>query len=163
MKILIFGTGGAGKSVLAHHLAETRSLAFLELDMIAWVGIDPPRRFPLEESLQKIDAFMEQSSSWVMEGAYGDMIEYLLPHCDEVFFLNPGIEACITNAKNRPWEPHKFNSPEEQKRFLPTLVDWLRLYETRDDEYGLPRHRELFDAFKGKKTEHTDPAAFLRP
>ena len=37
------------------------------------------------------------------------------------------------------------------------LVAWVREYETRDDEYGLARHRAIFDAYAGRKREHVRP------
>jgi len=33
------------------------------------------------------------------------------------------------------------------------LLDWVREYETRADEYSLARHRELFEGFRGPKVE----------
>ena len=38
---------------------------------------------------------------------------------------------------------------------LTHLVQWVREYETREDEYGFKRHRELFDRFQGRKREYT--------
>jgi len=36
------------------------------------------------------------------------------------------------------------------------LVRWVREYETRDDEFSLRRHRQLFAQFDGEKVEYTD-------
>jgi hypothetical protein len=36
---------------------------------------------------------------------------------------------------------------------LEALVAWVREYDTRADEYGLARHRAIFDAFRGPKRE----------
>jgi len=36
-----------------------------------------------------------------------------------------------------------------------TLIDWVREYETGDDEYGLRRHRAVCERFDGKKREST--------
>ena len=156
MKIVVFGNTGSGKSTLARRLSDVHGLAFLELDMIAWKSKDPPARFPLQESVSKIDDFINQHDGWVMEGAYGDFVVHLLAHADEFIFLNPGIEACISNAKSRPWEPHKYKSAKEQNDFLPNLIDWLKQYETREDEFGLMRHVEIFSSFTGKKTEFNE-------
>jgi hypothetical protein len=38
---------------------------------------------------------------------------------------------------------------------LDQLIQWVREFETRDDEYGLKRHRNLFDNFTGPKKEYT--------
>jgi hypothetical protein len=38
---------------------------------------------------------------------------------------------------------------------LTQLVQWVREYETREDEYGLRRHRQVFEQFAGRKHEYT--------
>jgi hypothetical protein len=37
---------------------------------------------------------------------------------------------------------------------LEALLAWVREYETRDDEYGLARHRAVFEGFRGPKREY---------
>ena len=75
-------------------------------------------------------------------------------------FLNPGIETCITHYHTRPWEPEKFESKEQQDANLQNLINWVKEYETRTDEYGLKRHRNLFDNFTGKKREYTSVSTY---
>lgn len=84
----------------------------------------------------------------------------MLPHCTELRFLNPGIEACVAHCRRRPWEPEKFASAEEQQAVLPGLIDWVREYESRDDEYGLKRHRRIFAGFGGPKREYTSVESY---
>ena len=69
--------------------------------------------------------------------------------------MNPGIEVCVAHCHRRPWEPEKYPSKEAQDQKLDFLLDWVREYETRDDEYGLKRHRQVFDRFPGRKREYT--------
>jgi hypothetical protein len=38
---------------------------------------------------------------------------------------------------------------------LDKLIQWVKDYENRDDEFGLKRHRQLFDNFRGRKREYT--------
>lgn len=42
------------------------------------------------------------------------------------------------------------------------LIDWVREYETRDDEFSLREHRRLFDTHDGPKTEYTSNAEAAR-
>jgi hypothetical protein len=75
-------------------------------------------------------------------------------------FLNPGIEACVANARRRPWEPHKYASKEKQDANLDMLIGWIREYETRSDEtFSRSTHRALFDSFAGDKIELTSREA----
>ena len=43
---------------------------------------------------------------------------------------------------------------------LDVLIQWVRAYESRDDEYGLKRHRHVFDTFTGAKKEYTSVASY---
>jgi hypothetical protein len=39
-------------------------------------------------------------------------------------------------------------------------VAWVREYETRNDEYGLKRHRQIYDQFSGSKREYTSVVSY---
>jgi len=95
-----------------------------------------------------------------MEGCYGDLVEAALPHCTELRFLNPGVETCVEHCNRRPWEPAKFASAEQQQAMLSLLIEWVRNYETRSDEYGLQRHRQIYDQFAGPKREYTSVVSY---
>ncbi|MEO8180301.1 MAG: methyltransferase domain-containing protein [Deltaproteobacteria bacterium] len=152
-RIVIFGNAGAGKSTLARQLAREHGLAHLDLDTLAWQPDVPPQRRPLAQSARGIRAFTAQHPAWVVEGCYSDLLELALPDCTELVFLNPGVEACIAHCRARPWEPHKYASKAEQDANLALLLDWVRQYETRDDELSLRSHRRLYDGFAGLKRE----------
>jgi adenylate kinase family enzyme len=153
MKIILLGNAGAGKSTMARRIIGDSPVPRLSLDQIAWdVG---PKRKPLELSLRLLNDFIQSNKEWVIEGCYSDLVEAALPHCTELRFLNPGIEVCVAHCHRRPWEPEKFSSPEDQTAMLAQLVQWVREYETREDEYGLKRHRQVFDRFPGRKREYT--------
>ncbi len=152
-RILIFGNSGSGKSTLARQLAQERGLAHLDLDTLAWQPGMPPRRRPLAESERELRAFTALHPSWVVEGCYSDLLELVLPECKELLFLNPGVDACIAHCRARPWEPHKYASKADQDANLELLLDWVRDYETRDDEFSLRSHRRLYDNFAGLKRE----------
>lgn len=105
----------------------------------------------MSESAAEIEAFVAQHRDWVIEGTYGDLIEIAVPHAEEIRFLNPGVEACVANCRSRPWEPEKYATQAEQDAMLEFLIDWVRQYDQRTDEYSLSRHRAIYDAFEGPK------------
>jgi hypothetical protein len=94
--------------------------------------------------------FIKSNEEWVSEGCNSDLIEAALPCCTELRFLNPGVEICVTHCYRRPWGSEKFSSPENQAAMLTMLVQRVRDYETRDDEYSLKRHRQIFERFDGQ-------------
>jgi hypothetical protein len=139
-------------------MLEREPAARLSLDELAFSeGIE---RRPLEACVAEALEFIASNDSWIVEGCYGDIVAPLLPHADTLIFLNPGVETCVAHCQARPWEPEKFESHAAQEANLQNLIDWVRAYESRDDEYGLKRHRALFDAFKGRKVEYNQPSEY---
>ena len=160
MKVVIFGNSASGKSTFAKKLAKQYQLAHLDLDTLAWLPASspetPPQRQDIAVSVAKINDFISQQPSWVIEGCYSDLLSHTLELCTEVVFLNLPVEDCITNAKNRPWEPHKYHSKAEQDANLPMLIDWIAQYESRDDTFSKSAHQSLYAKFNGKKIELTE-------
>ncbi len=153
MRILLLGNAGSGKTTMARRLMDCHSLAYLSLDEIAWAeGIV---RRPIAESLQCLQKFMDHHAAWIIEGCYGELMEFALPYCTELRFLNPGVDVCVEHCRCRAWEPSKFQDEAEQRASLTSLIAWVREYETRDDEFGLKWHRRLFQRFSGVKKEYT--------
>ncbi len=151
MKTILLGNAGSGKSTMAKAIMGSTSIPRLSLDEIAWDK--PAIRMPIDQSVDLVTAYINEHKSWILEGCYSDIIEATLPYCEELIFLNPGIDVCVKHCHMRPWEPEKFKSSEQQDANLQNLINWVKEYETRDDEYGLKRHRQLFESFDGNKRE----------
>jgi len=158
MKTILIGNSGSGKSTLSRKLLKAESAARLSLDELAFsVGAE---RRPLNDSIEDAMRFIETNESWIIEGCYADIISPLLPFAETLIFLNPGIETCVLHCQSRPWEPEKFPSPAAQHANLENLINWVREYESRNDEYGLSRHRALYESFQGNKIEYNNPADY---
>ncbi|MGH1539777.1 MAG: shikimate kinase [Arenicella sp.] len=150
--ILIFGNSGSGKSTLAKELCLERGLAHLDLDIVAWEDAPMPKRMPLEASKEKIEKFLAQHKGWVVEGCYTDLLEILVPESTEIIFLNLSVDLCRANAQQRPWEPHKYQSKQEQDANLDMLLEWIAQYTNRNDTFSFDSHRAFYDQYPGKKT-----------
>lgn len=150
-KILIFGNSGSGKSTLARKLCSAEDLAHLDLDTLAWLPTPPPQRKPLAESEPEILAFINSNSAWIVEGCYSDLLEIALPYTNEMIFMNLPVELCIENARNRPWEPHKYESKQAQDNNLQMLIDWISQYPMRTDTFSRGSHLRLYEKFSGEK------------
>jgi len=153
-RVLIFGNSGAGKSTLAQVICQRLGAAHLDLDTLAWEASSPPVRRPVTAGGRDIDDFIDRHESWVIEGCYADLLASAARRADTMIFLNPGVAQCVANCRARPWEPHKYESEAAQNRNLEMLVDWVRRYPERDDEFSLPAHRRLFDGFPGVRLEY---------
>jgi adenylate kinase family enzyme len=151
VKLLVIGNSGSGKSTFARRISA--GVAYLELDMIVWEPHQIAVARPIDVVRDELSAFLANHDAWVIEGCDGDLAELVLPACSELVFLNPGVDACIANNRGRPWEPHKYDSAEDQERMLPLLLDWVAGYYTRTDPRSYAFHRRLYDAFAGAKRE----------
>src|SRR5690606_1506219 len=131
-----------------------REIPVLSLGEIAWqAGV---QRRPPAESRDALLAFIGPHEQRPIEGCYGDLVENALPHCEDPIFLNPGVDACVPHCPQRPWGPSQCASAQEQQAALAGLLEWVKTYETRADEYGLARHRQIYDGFPGRKRELRD-------
>ena len=155
-KIVIFGNSGSGKSTLAHEPCAEEKLAHLDLDGIAWKPGMPPERRSLEDSGRDIADFTESHLSWVIEGCYSDLLALVIPQATELIFLDLSVEDCIANARQRPWEPHKYATKAAQDANLAMLLDWIAQYAVREDTFSRTAHEALFACFNGPKTRFTD-------
>ena len=153
LHIIIIGNSGSGKSTLAKKIKKQCNCAHLDLDTLAWQDIVPPERKAIEDSEKEIKAFLNTNTNWVIEGGYTDLIELVLDSTCILIYLNPGVDSCIENCKNRPWEPHKYASIELQNENLNMLLDWVFDYESRDDTFSKSAHNSMFNTFKGYKYE----------
>lgn len=153
MRIAILGNSGSGKSTLATWLAQAADLAVLDLDSVAWEPDQPAvaRSSALAEA--DVAAFCATHTGWVLEGCYANLVEAALRFEPFLIFLNPGLERCTAHCLNRPWEPHKYPSRQEQDANLPFLLAWVAEYYTRDGPMSLAAHQAVFDRYPGRKVE----------
>jgi adenylate kinase family enzyme len=159
-RIAIIGNSGSGKSTLATRLATASALAHLDLDTLAWLRTEPPARRSLTDSAHDVAGFVAAHPRWVIEGCYADLVELVLPACSCLALLDPGTDACVANARSRPWEPHKYATPSAQDANLAMLVGWIRDYELRDDGvFSRRAHEALFERFTGAKQRLQSRAA----
>jgi adenylate kinase family enzyme len=150
-KIIVFGNSGSGKSTLAKELSKAHNLGHLDLDSLAWEETTPPTRRPLKASEQEIKKFIASNDKWVIEGCYSDLLELIVGFSSQIIFMDLPVGACVINAKNRPWEPHKYKSKEDQDSNLDMLIDWIKNYNSRKDTFSRSAHQKFYDIYPRTK------------
>ena len=163
MRLAILGNSGSGKSTLARWAAEQTGAALLDLDTIVWEpGLVAVARSP-EAAKADLHAFCAKAGHWIVEGCYASLIAEVLDYSPLLIFLNPGKAQCVANCRNRPWEPHKYSSREEQDTYLDFLLTWVGEYYTRDGDMSFAGHAACFGSYTGRKLEVAEPPVLAPP
>jgi adenylate kinase family enzyme len=131
-KILVIGSGGAGKSTFARQLGRALQLEVIHLDSIYWSPgwVEMPK----PEWRRTVEALTARES-WVMDGNYSGTLELRLAACDTVIFLDLPRLLClwrvlkrIVRYRGRSRLDMGAGCPE---RFDWTFVRWVWGYPTR--------------------------------
>lgn len=97
-RILIVGSGGAGKSTLAKRLGEQTKIPVVHLDFhhwhAGWVEI------PKDVWRKKVEELL-QTDSWIMDGNYSGTLDIMLTACDTVIFLDLPRILCLWRVLKR--------------------------------------------------------------
>ncbi|HVF56900.1 MAG TPA: DNA topology modulation protein [Pyrinomonadaceae bacterium] len=97
-KVLVIGSGGAGKSTFSKRLGEILGVEVVHLDSLYWKPgwVETPKDVWKEtiENLLKRDA-------WIMDGNYSGTLEMRLAACDAVIFLDIARGVCLWRVTRR--------------------------------------------------------------
>ena len=97
-RVLVVGSPGAGKTVLATRLAATLGLPLVHLDREfhrpGWV--EPP----LEEWVARVEELIA-GEEWVLDGNYGSTMELRLSRADTAIFLDLPTATCVAGVLQR--------------------------------------------------------------
>ena len=162
-KVLVIGSAGAGKTVLATKLGALTGLPVVHLDALhwkpGWVGMP-------SDAWKRTVAEVAQRECWIMDGNYGGTMDERLEACDTVVFLAFPRLPCLYRVFKRfvtyrgktrpdlhPGCPEMFPDieflswiwtyPEEK---MPKILERLRSYGGRKEVFILrtPRAVEGF-------------------
>ena len=97
-RVLILGSGGAGKSTLARQLGERTGLPVIHLDRMWW------RPGWVNCSQEEFDLALERELAgerWIIDGNYNRTLERRLTRADTVVFLDYPARTCLWGALRR--------------------------------------------------------------
>jgi adenylate kinase family enzyme len=97
-RILILGSGGAGKSTLASRLGELLKLEVIHLDSYYWKSgwIETPKE-EWEEVIERLII----GDSWIIDGNYSRTLGQRIKECDTVIFLDRSRWICLWRVLKR--------------------------------------------------------------
>lgn len=108
-RILIIGSGGAGKSTLARELAQRKGLPVIHLDRHFWRDnwVEPDREVWAAQARELIAA-----DAWVMDGNYGGTMDMRIERADTIIFLAMSRWLCMYRVIKRRLRFHKRSRPD---------------------------------------------------
>ena len=97
-RIIIIGSGGAGKSTLARQLGERLHLDVYHLDALmwrpGWVMAPREERIDIQQQLVK-------NNQWIIDGNFGNTLDIRLQEADTVILIDLPRIVCIYRVLKR--------------------------------------------------------------
>jgi adenylate kinase family enzyme len=91
-RILVIGSGGAGKSTFSAKLGLKVGLPVLHLDAHFWsAGWIEPDKAEWRQTVERLTA----QENWIMDGNYGGTLDIRLAACDTIIFLDRPRYLCL--------------------------------------------------------------------
>ena len=131
-RVLVIGSGGAGKSTLAARIAARAGLSVIHLDSLYWRAgwVETPA-----EEWTRIVTELTARPAWVMDGNYGGTLDLRLTACDMVIFLDVPRLRCLTRVIWRWLRYHGRSRPNMaagcEERLDWEFVKWIWSYPSR--------------------------------
>ncbi|HJR06304.1 MAG TPA: DNA topology modulation protein [Pyrinomonadaceae bacterium] len=97
-KVLVIGSGGAGKSTFARRLGKLLSIEVIHLDTLYWNAgwVETPKA-----AWAATVAELVGRDSWIMDGNYSGTFDIRLKACDAVVFLDMPRLVCLWRVLKR--------------------------------------------------------------
>jgi adenylate kinase family enzyme len=148
-KILVIGSGGAGKSIFSRRLGEILSLEVIHLDALYWHPgwVETPK----PEWRRRVEELVRRDS-WIMDGNYSGTLDIRFEACDTVIFLDLPRPVCVWRLLKRKALYRRGGRPDmargcEEKLSL-EFIRWVWAYPKRTR----PRVLELLEG--GSQSKH---------
>jgi adenylate kinase family enzyme len=146
-KVLVIGSGGAGKSTFAKRLGARLNLKVIHLDSVYWKPgwVETPKA----EWLTTIEELLRRDS-WIMDGNYSGTLELRLHACDTVIFLDLSRTVCVWRVMKRLlryWNRSRPDMADEcREKFNLEFLRWVWSYPQRTRPKVIERLKEISDS-----------------
>lgn len=119
-RVLVIGSGGAGKTTLARRIAASASLPLVHLDRLYWQPGWIPT--PAAEWERQV-AELVRAERWVMDGNYGGTIALRIAAADTVVFLDVPRLTCLRRVTSRALR-HRGRTRDDVAPGCPDQLTW---------------------------------------
>lgn len=142
-KVLVIGSGGAGKSTFARRLGELLDLEVIHLDALYWKAgwVETPKAEWAETA-----ARLARRDAWIMDGNYSGTLDIRLKACDTLIFLDMPRLVCLWRVVKRAIVYRHRTRPDMaagcDEKLNPAFILWVWNYPKTRRPKILERMRE---------------------
>ena len=147
-KILVIGSGGAGKSTFARRLSEILGIDVVHLDALYWKPgwVEPSK----EEWAETVRGVLKRDA-WIMDGNYSGTLAERIDACDAVIFLDVPRTTCLWRVIQRSAMYRNATRPDMAEGCVERLsfefFAWIWNYPKR----SRPKVVKLLDSERAKE------------
>lgn len=154
-RVLVIGSPGAGKSTLAHELAQRTGLPLFHLDQMFWLpGWVERDRDEGRAELAKVLA----GDRWIIDGNYGSTLPLRVARADTVVWLDYPTALCLGRVFKRWWQYRGTARPDMTEGCPETLNLEFLLYVLNFRRAWQARNAEALSNFAGTVHRFARPA-----
>jgi adenylate kinase family enzyme len=131
-RILVIGSGGAGKSTFAKRLGGILKIEVIHLDSLYWNPgwVEPPK----QEWKKTIEQLITRTC-WIIDGNYSATLDLRFEACDTVIFLDTARTICLWRVIKRLAQYRNKSRPDMAEgcveRFNLGFMFWVWGYPKR--------------------------------
>ena len=146
-KVLVIGSGGAGKSTFVRRLGAVTGIEVIHLDQLYW---QPNWVRSANEDWQKVISKLLEKDAWLMDGNYSRTMEMRFAAADTIIFLDLPRIVCLYRILKRAAKYRNKNRPDMAEgcaeRFDWEFVKWVWNYPQQTK----PKIENLLERFADK-------------
>ncbi|MFM5895862.1 MAG: AAA family ATPase [Novosphingobium sp.] len=153
-RVLVIGSPGAGKSTLAHKLADRTGLPLFHLDQMHWLPgwIERDR----DEGRAELAGVLA-GERWIIDGNYGSSLPMRLERADTVIWLDYPTALCLGRVVKR-WRKHRGHTRPDMTEGCPERFDLEFIhYVLTFRRNWAQRNASALAGFKGKVLQFSRP------
>ena len=131
-RVLVIGSGGAGKSTLANRLSRILKIEVTHLDALYWQPgwVETPKA-EWRETVEQLIA----GDSWILDGNYSGTLDIRIPAADTVIFLDLSPWVCLWRVLKRIAIYRNQKRPDMaegcNEKFDLKFIAWIWNYQKR--------------------------------
>lgn len=108
-RVLVIGSGGAGKTTFARRLHEITDLPLFHLDRLYW---RPDWTEPTRAEWKELVGELLEKDEWILDGHFGSTLEMRMAACDTAVWLDPPPPVCVYQALKRAVKYYNRTRPD---------------------------------------------------